>query len=178
MTDIAAVARPYSQALFELAQQSGDYSSWSDTLAFLAAVAADPDLQEFTQNPKVSKQQLVELLSGLCEGRVNAEAINFVRLLVHNRRVLVLPSIAAQYEALRADAESKIDAQLMTAREISDAQLKKISQALEKRLGRKVQLTIEHDPSLIAGAMIRAGDLVIDGSASSRLRKLGSAMLR
>lgn len=178
MTDISAVARPYSQALFELAQQAGDYQSWSDALAFLAAVAEDPDLQELVQNPKISRQQLVELLTDLCAGRVHDDATNLVRLLVHNRRVSALPSIASQYEALRAQAESKIDAQLTTAREVTDDQLQKITKALEKRLGRKVQVTVEHEPSLIAGAVIRAGDLVIDGSASSRLQKLAGAMLR
>jgi len=178
MTDISAVARPYANAIFELAQQSGDYTVWSQDLAFLALVAADADLQELIQNPKVSKQQVVGLLVELCKGRTHEGAISLVRLLVQNRRIAALPGIAAQYEALRAEAERKVDAQLVTAHKVDAAQLKKLTAALEKRLGRAVQLTVEHDPSLLGGALIRAGDLVIDGSARSRLQKLASAMTR
>jgi len=178
MTDISAVARPYAQAIFEIAQQSNDYTVWSQDLAYLAMVAADKDLQELIHNPKVSKQQIVELLIELCRGRTSDNASNLVRLLVQNRRVAALPSIAAQYEILRAEAERKVDAQLVTAHEVDAAHLEKITAALEKRLGRAVQLSVEHDPTLLGGALIRAGDLVIDGSAKSRLQKLASAMMR
>ena len=178
MTDISAVARPYAHAIFELAQQSADYAKWSQDLGFLAAVGADEGLLAFIQNPKVDTQQVEALLTDLCKGQTSEAAVNLVRLLVHNRRVATLPAIASQYEILRAEAERKVDAQLVTAQDVDKAQLEKISKALAKRLGREVQLSVEHDPSLIGGAMIRAGDLVIDGSARSRLQKLASVLTR
>jgi len=178
MTDTAAVARPYAQAVFELAQAAGDYVSWSNDLAWLAAVVQDAQIQELVQNPRVERAQLRGLLEDLGAGRVSEGALNLVRLLLQNDRLLVLPAIAAQYEVLRADAERQLNATLVTARDVNAEQIKRITLALEKRLGRKVNLKVEQDPALIGGAVIRAGDLVIDGSAQSRLQKLAGHMLR
>ncbi len=178
MAEISAVARPYANAVFELAKESGEYKSWSDALALAGAVAADPAIEDLIQNPQVDRERLAQLLLDICGDQVPAEVANLIRLLARNDRLYALPSIFAQFEALRADAEGTIDAVMIAAQAVDTAQQERIAAALSKRLGRKVNLTVQEDANLIGGAVIRAGDLVIDGSAKTRLNKLARTLVR
>ena len=176
MAELASIARPYAQAVFELAKDAGHYGPWSEALGFLATVAADKDMAALFSNPRVSRQQAADIVIELFGEGVGDEPKNLVRLLAQNRRLLALSAIAEQYEILRAEAERTIRAELETALPISDGEQHHIAEALKTRLGREVELVVTTNRELVGGAVIRAGDLVIDGSIRARLERLAAAV--
>ena len=178
MAESSQVARPYAQAVFGLATAEGDYQAWTETLAFTATVSQHQDVRALAQNPRLSKADLAEFMTDLCRGKVADTALNFLKVVIHNGRIAALPAIAAQYEVLRAEAEGTVDAEVISARSIDAEQQSRIAAALEQRLGKKVNLAVRLDESLLGGAVVRAGDLVIDGSARERLDKLALALSR
>jgi len=177
MAENTTIARPYAEAVFKLAQEQGDLKGWSDKLQLIAAVAASPEMEALIGNPKVGKDQLAKLIIDICSGKLDASGKNFVTLLVENDRIGVAREIASLYELSRADAEGSVEAEAISAFPLTDEQQKAIIAALTRRLGRKVELACKVDKSLLGGAIIRSGDLVIDGSAASRLSQLAKAML-
>lgn len=178
MAESSSLARPYARAVFEIAQESKDYKSWSDALAFLGALVSDESIEALISDPRVEQSKLEALFDDLCGDRVPEGARNLLRLMLDNDRLPLMPDVAAQYEVLRAEAEGTVDAEVRTAKPMTDEQKSVLSKALEKRLGRKVNLTVREDDSLLGGAVIHAGDLVIDGSARGRLEKLAGALQR
>lgn len=178
MAGTSSLARPYARAVFELAQESKDLKAWSDGLGFLAALFSDESIQGLINNPRVEQKQLQALFDDLCGDRVPEGGRNLLRLMMANDRLLLMPDVAAQYESMRSEAEGSVDAEVRTAKPMNDEQQARLAQALEKRLGRKVNMTVHEDDALLGGAVIRAGDLVIDGSAKGRLEKLASALQR
>ncbi len=176
MSEITTTARPYAKAVFEMAQAKGDYERWSNQLAFLAAVAEDDAMAERLDNPRLTRESLAELVCAIGEGQLDEDGRNLVRLLAENRRLRLLPAIAPLYEELRNEAEGTIGARVTAAQPVSDAQQKAIADALKKRLGRDVELECDVDEALIGGAVIRAGDQVIDGSVTGRLQQMASTL--
>jgi F-type H+-transporting ATPase subunit delta len=174
MSENSTLARPYAEAVFELAQSSGELDRWSEMLAFAAAVAGDESIRALDANPKVGRGQLEGLLLDICGERLDAHGRNMVRLLVENDRLAVLPGIAAHFESLKADAQSIVNATVTTAFELDDGQKATLAEALERKLGRKVELDTRVDSSLIGGVVVRAGDTVIDGTIRGRLRALAT----
>ncbi|HRZ51690.1 MAG TPA: F0F1 ATP synthase subunit delta [Candidatus Contendobacter sp.] len=179
----AAAARPYARAAFEDAQAANALPLWSELLQAAAAVAADPAMQRLLGpwNPTLRGDQKAELVAGLCRDlRDGAEApevfITFLKMLAEFHRLHQLPGIAVLFERLRTEAESTIRAQLISAAAVTDAQRKRVAKALKAKFQRNVELDCKTDESLIAGAVIRVGDLVIDGSARGRLDKLATAL--
>ncbi len=178
MAGIDQIARPYAHAVYELAQDAGDLDAWSEALGFLAQVAGDPAIEALAQNPRIDRQQISQLIDDIAKDRVAGEVRNFIRLVVQNDRLEALPAIAAQFETLRAAAQGTVEAEVVSAQEVTEAQLAKLAAGLEKRLGRKVNLKVRRDETLLGGAIVRAGDLVIDGSARGHLQKLASSLAR
>jgi F-type H+-transporting ATPase subunit delta len=176
VADRATIARPYARAAFAHAQESKDLASWSKLLTATAVAAADSRVKRLLGNPHVTSTELVDLLGGLAGKAAGEGGRNFLRALADNRRLGLLPEIAAQFEVLRAEVEGVVDVEVIAAREIASAQEKKLAAALKKRLGREVRMHTRIDASLIGGAIVRAGDLVIDGSLRGRLERLGSAL--
>lgn len=176
MSEQISLARPYAKAIFELARDSGDYSLWSDQLAFLATVAADPAMKEIIQNPEVTEQQLTDLILDVGKDQLNEQTQNLVKLLVHNDRLAAAEDINQQFLVLRDQAEQVIEAQLITASEVDDAQKQSIETALSGRLGKRIKLETSVDESLIGGAVVRAGDWVVDGSVKAQLQDLVGAI--
>jgi F-type H+-transporting ATPase subunit delta len=174
MAEISTIARPYAEAVFELAQEQSKLQAWSDMLQITAQVAADESLKSIIGNTSVTKEQLVELLLSICGKNLTKEGENLIKLLVENRRLDVLPEIARQFETLKAEAEKTIEAEVIAAFEVSAEQQNLLQQQLKKRLGREVNLTCSVDESLLGGAVIKAGDTVIDGSTLGQLRKLST----
>jgi len=168
----ATIARPYAKAAFAVARERNALAGWSKTLQLAAGVAADARVEALITSPKVSEDQLVELFSNLDGTGANEEARNFVRLLAKNRRLKLLPDIAAQFEILRADVENTAAVEVTSAVALSAEQRAKLAAALKTRLKRDVVMTTSVDPGLIGGAVIRSGDLVIDGSLKGRLARL------
>ena len=174
MAERATIARPYAKAAFEYARDAHAYPRWSAGLAVAAQVVADPRVAELTKNPRVAAGELVELVTEIEGPKPDPGFQNFVRLLAENRRLLLLPEIAALYEALRAAAEGTVDVEVISAVALNAEQSAKLEQALITRLKRKVRMQNSVDAALLGGAVVRAGDLVIDGSLKGRLERLAT----
>lgn len=176
MSQAITAARPYAQAAFDEAQKLGELKSWSEMLSELAAAVGNADLQAVIRSPKIGAGKLSDLMLALVGGKASQIAQNFIRLLVENERLLVLPEISAQFEVLRAEAEKSVDVVVTSAYDLSDAQKQKVVAALKVKMGREIKLSCEVDRELLGGIVIRAGDKVIDGSARTRLTELAVAL--
>lgn len=173
----ASLARPYARAVFELARQQGQLQQWSENLSLMAAVVNNATMQSMLDNPRLTRSDAGDLVIRACGGDIGEHAANLLRMLAENGRLDQLPMIATLYDTLRDEAEGTVDAHVISASPLSDAQKTAIADALQKRLGRDVQLNCSVNENLVGGAVIRAGDLVIDGSAVERLRQLASALV-
>jgi F-type H+-transporting ATPase subunit delta len=177
MSELITVARPYAQAAFDLARETGALQGWSDSLAFAAAVAGDETMAEAVENPGLTVEQRAELFISVCADHLDDSGRNFIRLLAENGRLAALPEIADLYEKLRSEEEGSIEAKVVSAKPLDDAQQAAIIAALKKRFERDITLQCETDESLLGGAVIRAGDTVIDGSMRGRLEKFTTALV-
>ena len=176
MAEQATIARPYARAAFEHAHERQALAAWSRLLAAGAAVAATPGLDALFGNPRIGSAELVELIAGVAAESgiaVGDDWRNFLALLAHGKRLAYLPEIAAQYEARRAEVENVIDVEVTSAMALTAGQRSALEAALAKRFGRNVRLKAQVDATLVGGAIVRAGDLVIDGSLQGRLARLG-----
>ena len=176
MAEKQTLARPYAEAVFELAKGSNALKPWSGMLALIAAVAADENMQRLAADPRVDRGRFRDLFLDVCSKNLDEAGANFVRLLVENRRLNLMPEIVAQYETLKAEAEARIEATVVSAFALEPGQMKSLSEALKRRLGREVNITAQVDKTLLGGIVIRAGDLVIDGSVRGRLADLATHM--
>ena len=179
MADFETAARPYARAIFELAVDEGKLQQWQDSLQLAASIASDPDMQATIEQPAILASELCELFQSVLKGaglEADSDFRNLVALLAENGRLAALPAIATLFETLKQEAEGKIEVQVRSAQELSSEQQDKIATSMAKRLGKEISITTEVDASLIAGAIVTAGDLVIDGSASGRMEKLTIAL--
>lgn len=180
MSTQSNIARPYAQALFELAQEQKDLAGWAEQLQLLAAVASDADVIDLTRNPRISSARLAELIINVCSDvggdKLNEGGKNLVKLLARNGRVDAMGDIAQAYVVHKAEAEKIVAANMVTATPINQSQQKQFAEALQSRLGRSVNLEFEVDEALIGGAVIRAGDWVVDGSVKTQLEQLVGAL--
>jgi len=172
MAEKSTIARPYAEAVFQLADANGQLKQWSAMLQTIAMIAADADIQSIIGNTSVNKEQVAQLVIDVAGDVMTDAGRNLVKLLTENRRLDVLAEITEQFETLKAEAEKTVEAQVVSAQEVSAAQQKMIAEKLKARLGREVSLTCTVDESLMGGAIIKAGDMVIDGSVSGQLNKL------
>lgn len=175
MAEKATIARPYARAAFDYAREHGNFAAWSKMLAVGATVAADASLEPLLGNPKVLPAQLVDVIAGVAQSSgspLDASGRNFIALLAQNRRLGLLPEIATQFETLRSEVENTIDVEVVSAMPIAPEQREKLVQALGVRFKRQVKLRETIDESLVGGALVRAGDLVIDGTLRGRLERL------
>lgn len=177
MAEKATIARPYAKAAFDYAQERKAFAAWSQLLATAGTVAADQRVARLLTSPSVKPAELAEMI-GQIAGAADEQSKNFLGTLAANRRLGLLPEIAAMFEELRAEAENTADVQVTSAVPLDDAQRKRLTDALKKRLKRDVRLHVDIDSTLLGGAIVRSGDLVIDGSLRSRLERLAGAMAR
>ena len=173
MSQALTLARPYARAAFNAARDEGRVTAWSQALAFAARVAGDPQAQALLKHPQLNAQHAAQLL---VMDAADATFVRFVEMLTDNRRLELLPEVAGLFEQLRADAERVVKARVRSATTLGDADLAAIREGLRRRFGREVELQTELDPSLIGGAVIDAGDVVIDGSIKGKLERLQSAL--
>jgi F-type H+-transporting ATPase subunit delta len=176
MAEANTIARPYANAVFALAKDKGELKAWSDLLAVFAQCVADPKMQSVIASPAVSDEQVITLLADIAGELMTTESRNFLALLAESNRLQSLADIAVIYEDLRAQAEQTMVADVTASRPLTPEQGQQISDALKKRFGRDVTLNTSVDESLLGGAIIRAGDLVIDGSALGKLNRLANAI--
>lgn len=182
MADQSTLARPYAKAVFEVASAGKDLDGWAEALAAAAAVVGDEVVRTYLRRPELDAKERARFVSHMCEGVPGGKLLakgageNLLKLLSENDRLAVLPEISAQFEALKIEAESKVKAKLITASKVDAKQAAKVVEALERKLGRKVDLELVVDPTLLGGAIVRAEDLMIDGSVRSRLQRLAETL--
>jgi F-type H+-transporting ATPase subunit delta len=175
MSQPLTLARPYARAAFELASSAGSLGDWAKKLAFAAQTAADPQVRSLFGNPRVGTAELASLFL-LDDEPAESTFAGFVRVLAENHRLQALPEIAALYEQQKREAEKVLQVRLRTAIPIDASETAKIREALKRRFGRDIELEQTVDPSVLGGAVIDAGDVVIDGSVRGRLHQLEAAL--
>ena len=173
MSQALTLARPYARAAFAIARDEGKFAPWSDALAFSARVAADPRVSALLSNPQLNRGDAVALLTPDATSETYGR---FLTLLAEGRRLQQLPEISGLFEALRAEEEKVVKAHVTSAAELSADEIEKLAVSLRKRFGREVEITTAVDASLIGGAVIDAGDVVIDGSLKGKLSRLQTAL--
>ena len=174
MSNALTLARPYARAAFALARQHDRLAGWSRLLQFAAIAAADPRVHAVLVHPQASREDAVALL--LPPGESDPNFAGFLSVLAENRRLPLLPEVAAMFEDLKAEAERVVRATVTTAQAVDAGELERIREALKRRFGCEVDLSTAIDPALIGGAVIDAGELVIDGSVRGKLERLGGAL--
>lgn len=170
------VARPYAKAAFEYALQHNALAQWSDMLRYAALIVEDEHVRPLLMHPKVSQEQLAELILELCAKVFNQDGQNFVRLLAVERRLAVLPDIMALYEHYRAEQEQVITAEVTSAFPLDAQAQTQMAESLSKRLQREIKLHCEVDSHLIGGAIVKIGDFVIDGSVRGKLARIANML--
>ena len=176
MSEAITTARPYAQAAFDEAQKLNDLKGWSEVLLAGAEAVSNAEVAMVISSPRATKMQIEGVMQALCGVKPGSQQDNFVRLLAENHRLVLFPEIAALYEALRAEAEKALEVTVSSAFDLSDAQKQKITDALNKRMNRKISLNCLTDKQLMGGIVIRAGDKVIDGSVRTRLGEMANAL--
>lgn len=169
---MTTIARPYATAAFEYASAEKSISSWEALLDSAALVTADVRVQQLLSDPAITSVQLASLYSDVLEQMLDTEKTAFIRLLAENHRLAVLPEIAALFKSYRQAQEKIVTVEVTSAIPLGEAYQRKLSAALERRLQRQVSLQCQVDASLSGGAIIRAGDMVIDGSVRGKLNRM------
>ena len=176
MAELATIARPYAEALFKACADTGaDLSSTVAWVEELAAIAADPQLRQLADSPKVTNEQVLEVITGVARSALPDAARNFLRVIIENGRLDALPEVALQFRGLVNRRNGSSDAIVYSAFPVDDA-LAGIGEALEKRFGRKLNLSVEIDESLIGGVRVVVGDEVLDTSVKARLEQMKAAL--
>lgn len=176
MAELITVARPYAEAVFSLACGQKRLDDWLTTLQWLAAMVNNPDVAEIATSPKHSAQEVEALFLDILGERANDDVKRFIVTLVENGRLMLLPEIASQYRALKAEAEGMLDAYVQTAYALTETQASELVACLSKRYGKTVRLDVKVNPELIGGARVFVGDDVIDASVRGKLYTLAASL--
>lgn len=175
MSEYITVARPYAKAAFDFAVEQQNIDGWQQMLTFAAEVSRNQDVRNLLTSSSAA-ETLAEMFIAICSNQLDQYGQNFIKAMADNKRLITLPDVLAQFILYRAERESTIDVDVISAHELDQEQLAKITTAMEKRLSRKVMLNCKIDKSVMAGVIIRAGDMVIDGSVRGRLRRLADTL--
>jgi F-type H+-transporting ATPase subunit delta len=178
MSDLTTAARPYAKAVYDTAKETSSLEVWSDALTNLSAVISNPEVSERLESPDLAAVQKGELVIQVLGKNLSAQQQNLVRLMAENGRLKLMSSVAEQFEAARAKAENKIEAEVVSAFALSDDQTKALATTLKYKLGCDITITTSVDESLIGGVVIKAGDTIIDASMKSQLDSLALSLGR
>lgn len=176
MADKTTLARPYARAVFDIAHAAGALKAWDDFLRIAAAAVREPRLRDLLEDPARTPEGQAELLFGVFPDALSSDQRNLLKLLAHNERLGVLPEICELFEQLRAEAENTLEVEVTSVDPLDATAMDTLARALRARLGREVQIVNQTDPEIIGGVVVKAGDLVIDGSARARLERLSSTL--
>lgn len=177
MAEVSTLARPYAQAVFNLATKDDSFAVWSEMLALLKEVSNNASIQEIISNPEVQKDQLISLFQGICKQGLDEKGINFLKVVTENGRLALIPHIADSYEVMQSERSGNIEAHVISAYAVNATQKKTIAEALKIKFGRDISIKTKTDKSLLGGIIIRAGDVVIDGSVKTQLEKITHSLL-
>ena len=175
MSEVTTIARPYAKAAFEFAVEQKAVDSWLSMLLFAAEVSKDDTVQQVIHS-SMAPEQLAQLFIQICGEQLNEYGHNLIKVMAENGRLSVLPDVLVEFTALKAELDKEVEAVITSAAALSDAEKTKIQKSLENRYQRKVRLTCQLDPSLMAGLVIKIGDDIIDASVRSKLTRLAEAL--
>jgi len=175
MAELATIARPYAEALFEVAA-NGDLALATEQLDAAADVAADARLRQFADDPKAQPEQVYGVIASVLPGPLLPYVANLLKTVIENGRLAALPEVARQFREMKNAQGGTSDAVVYSAFPISAEQLGPVGQALAKRFGRKLNLTVQEDPTLIGGIRVVVGDEVLDTSVKARLEQMKVAL--
>ena len=176
MAELSTLARPYAKAAFQAAVEAGALVQWSEMLTTASAVTQNEEVIKVLTNPGLTGQQQAQTVIEVCGETLNAAGQNLISVLAENKRISLLPQILEQFEHLKAEQEKSVDVEIISAFEVADETKAKLTQALKAKLEKEVTVTTTVDATLVGGAIIRAGDLVVDGTVKGKLAKLAEAM--
>ena len=176
MAELATIARPYAEALFKASSNGADLNGTVAWVEELAAIAADPQLRQLADSPKVTVEQVLGVITGVARSALPDAARNFLRVIIENGRLDALPEVAVQFRGIVNRLNGSSDAIVYSAFPVEDAALNDISAALQKRFGRKLNLSVKIDASLIGGVRVVVGDEVLDTSVKARLEQMKAAL--
>lgn len=178
MAELTTVSRPYANALFDLAKKERQLAEWSKMLSTLTATAADSRVRQLLDSPEIDNTQKAKVLGELCSEALDDRGKRMLRVLADNDRLNLIAAIAEQFEELKAQEEKVLEVEVISAFAVSETEARNLAQALERKFEKDVTLVTRVDATLIGGAIIRAGDTVIDGSVRGKLDKLTESLLR
>lgn len=176
MAELTTIARPYAKAAFEYALGAQTVSEWASMLDFVAQAVSNNDVANIISNPSLSAEQKGEVILKISEGQITDKVENFIKLLARNHRLEALPAIKIRFDVLKADYDKAVEVEVTSAAALSDDQLQRLTEKLTAKLGRKVNIQTQVDSSMIGGLVIKAGDMVIDGSVRGKLNKLSETL--
>lgn len=176
MIEPITLARPYARAAFEHAKAAGTLDTWQQALNELAALASEPRVVGVLRDPASTGERRAQVLGDLLGDGVAAPVMNFIRIMAENDRLTLLAEVAGLFADMKQQLEATVAVEVTSAYDVTEAELAELSNAMAKKLDRSVSITSHTDPSLLGGAVIRAGDLVIDGSVRGRLNKLAGSL--
>lgn len=173
--EMKTIARPYAKAAFDFAVEKKAVDNWLTMLTFAAQVATDQQVEDLI-NSNLNAEKMADLFLAVCGDQLDEQGQNLIKVMAVNGRLSVLPAVVLEFAALKAELDREVEAEVISAAELTKQQMAKIQASLEKRLDRKVKLNCSVDPALMAGIIIKAGDLVIDGSVRGRLSRLAETL--
>ena len=176
MAELSTIARPYAKAAFEYARDSKQLSQWAEQLATASAVAADKRLQAALNDPALTAERQASILSDVCGDALGVQTRNFIAVLAANKRLSLLPEIFLLFTQYKANQEKSVDVEVVSAFDLDEVTRNRLAEVLGKKLERQVKVSTTTDKNLLGGVLIRAGDLVIDGSVRGRLNKLAAVI--
>ena len=177
MADKTTIARPYAKAAFAEARADSMLGAWSAALHMAAEVVDDPHFHLLLGDPHVTPSQLSALVLDIAGAGLGEHGRNFVQTVAEARRLNCLPEIAALFDSYKDDAEGIADVTVTSAAQLDDKEQQLLTAAMARRLKREVRLHCTIDPDLIGGAVLRSGDLVIDGSVRGRLERIANELV-
>ncbi|MGL5286610.1 ATP synthase F1 subcomplex delta subunit [Aeromonas sp. RU39B] len=175
MSELTTIARPYAKAAFEFAVEHRAVDQWLEMLQFAAAVAENKTIASLISS-SMAADELAKVFIGVCGEQLSEHGQNLMRVMAENGRLGVLPAVVAEFQLMKAEQEKSVVAEVVSAVELSTQQKANLQASLEKRLARNVKLNCSIDASLMAGMLIRAGDLVIDGTLRGKLGRMADAL--
>jgi F-type H+-transporting ATPase subunit delta len=176
MAETVTIARPYADAVFQVADAAGELAKWSEALGRLAGIATNADMREAMGNPRLTADQLYGLFASLAGEAMFAQSQNLVRVLIENRRLGLLPEIRDAFEELKSEREGTVEAKVSSAFPLEGEALAGLVAEMEKRFKRRIQPVVSVDPELIGGVCVQVGDEVIDGSVRGKLATMTAAL--
>jgi len=176
MAELSTLARPYARAAFEYAREHEALDSWAQQLATASAVVGEERLESLLDNPALTAEQQARTVNEVCGEELGAQMKNFIAILADNKRLALLPEVQSQFMQFKTNLEKSVDVEVVSAFDLADEIQEKLAGVLSKKLERDVNISTRTDEHLLGGVLIRAGDMVIDGSVRGRLNKLAEAM--